>query len=113
MIKQTSLDMKIGRQLSRKANQPVEVTAKIVTIYNKSVWLIAVTTLEKKLKNRDNRKGKIVACISTRVEKKTKQKNTNIKKVKEKKEKKKKKKKKKKQQKQKTLHTKPKQKMQK
>jgi hypothetical protein len=29
MIKQTSADKKIGRQLSRKANQPVEVTGKI------------------------------------------------------------------------------------
>jgi hypothetical protein len=92
MIKQTSVDVKIGRQLSRKVNQPVEVTEKTKIVYNKSVWLIAVVTvIALERKNRDDRKEKIMARISNRVEKKTKQRNTNIKKEKEKRRKRRKK----------------------
>jgi hypothetical protein len=68
------------------------------------IAVVTVITLERK--NRDDRKEKIVKHISNRVEKKTKQKNTNIRKEKEGKKKKTTTKKK-------TLHTKQKQKMQK
>jgi hypothetical protein len=37
MIKRTSVDKKIGRQLSRKVNQPVGVTEKIEIVYSKSI----------------------------------------------------------------------------
>jgi hypothetical protein len=50
------------------------------------IAVVTVITLERK--NRDDRKEKIVKHISNRVEKKTKQKNTNIRKEKEGKKKK-------------------------